>query len=506
MNVKFNFVNETKKQPQSNNGSENKTDLRKSINTFPQSVFKNSILVSCKESVMENRRSFYGKYYIGPLEVGQGLTLANALRRSLLSELTGLAITSVEIEGVSHEYSTIKGVHDSVLDILLNLKQIILKSKVLVKRPQTGYIHFQGPGVLRAQDIYLPSSIQCVDPEQYIATLSDNGLLKMKLVIRQGKNYVVQTPSAVKTEPLQNTDKKKEFINFLESKIDLNKFLLNSMLAKKENKELDNLIKKRQKGKKPFDKSVTTNSFSIKLKSTKNTKLERSVNQIFEKIKTKKLFAILFKKYLFSVLFSEFLSNVNNFSMNDSTTDLISKNTSNTKSLVIDAVFMPVTKVNYILEENHQKLFNEQNLVDLQSFKNTQMDIQEIIESIENPEQNMEIKSLSLEKKTNKNSFWSLFTEDLNSSLTNIRPSLEEEKYFENYNKSPKEMIILEIWTNGSILPSTALKQAAKKLLTLFIKFKRAKLMNSTFFKTKSNYEQTINTLNQRKKTSKDNN
>ena len=91
-------------------------------------LVKNEFFIYCKESRIENNRSFYGSFSLGPFDAGQSITIANALRRTLLSELKGLAITSAEIEGAFHEYSTLPGVRDSILDILLNLKDIVLKS------------------------------------------------------------------------------------------------------------------------------------------------------------------------------------------------------------------------------------------------------------------------------------------------------------------------------------------------------------------------------------------
>ena len=156
------------------------------------------LLLSCIESRVENSRNFYGRFQLGPFVLGQGLTIANSLRRSLLSEISGLAITAVEIEGVVHEYSTIEGVRESVLDILLNVKQIILTSDFQIQEPQVAFLQIQGPGIVRAKDIKLPISIQSVDPEQYIATLLYDGLLKMKFMICRGKNYLVQTPLGLK--------------------------------------------------------------------------------------------------------------------------------------------------------------------------------------------------------------------------------------------------------------------------------------------------------------------
>ena len=88
-----------------------------------------NLFISCKESRIENNRSFYGCFNLGPFDAGQSLTVANALRRTLLSECPGLGIISVTIENVSHEYSTLPGMRESVLDLLLNIKEIVLKKK-----------------------------------------------------------------------------------------------------------------------------------------------------------------------------------------------------------------------------------------------------------------------------------------------------------------------------------------------------------------------------------------
>ena len=100
------------------------------------------LLLSCIESRVENNTSFYGRFQLGPFELGQGLTVGNALRRTLLSELRGLAITAVEIQGASHEYSALLGVRESVLDILLNLKQVVLTSEFQINEPHV-LIRFQ---------------------------------------------------------------------------------------------------------------------------------------------------------------------------------------------------------------------------------------------------------------------------------------------------------------------------------------------------------------------------
>nr|AYQ94394.1 RNA polymerase alpha subunit [Chloromonas rosae] len=161
---------------------------------------KNDFFIYCKEARIESHRSFYGSFSLGPFEAGQSITIANALRRTLLSELKGLAITSAEIEGAFHEYATLPGVRDSILDILLNLKDIVLKSinygnkkrgtsyTATFKNEQLGYLKSKGPGIVTASDLKLPPGIQCVDPDQYIATLSEEGILNIKFHINEGAN------------------------------------------------------------------------------------------------------------------------------------------------------------------------------------------------------------------------------------------------------------------------------------------------------------------------------
>jgi len=149
------------------------------------------ISLSCRQLIKQNSRNIYGQFYIGPFFVGQGLTIANALRRTLLSELSSLAITSVQIQNIVHQYQTVQGLQESIFDFLLNLKNVVLKSKTIIKKSQIGYLQIQGPCIIKAKDLSLPPYIQCVDPEQYIATLSEDGFLNMKFIIRQGKHSLI---------------------------------------------------------------------------------------------------------------------------------------------------------------------------------------------------------------------------------------------------------------------------------------------------------------------------
>lgn len=158
---------------------------------------KDYFFLSCKDSYVENPRSFYGCFYLGPFKASQSLTIANALRRTLLSEIGGIAIAAVYIEGVNHEYSSLPGVRESVLDILLNLKDIVLKTNAVFNEPLLGYLQAQGPGVIYSSDLKLPNTVECVDPNQYVATLSHDATLNIKFLILKGSTYQVYNPKEI---------------------------------------------------------------------------------------------------------------------------------------------------------------------------------------------------------------------------------------------------------------------------------------------------------------------
>ena len=130
----------------------------------------------------------YGKFVVEPLERGYGTTLGNSLRRVLLSSLPGYAITSVKIDGVLHEFSTIDGVKEDVTEIVLNLKGVILK--IHGDGPKTIYIDASGNGDVTAGDIKADSDVEILNPEHVIATLEEGGELKMELTCDRGRGYV----------------------------------------------------------------------------------------------------------------------------------------------------------------------------------------------------------------------------------------------------------------------------------------------------------------------------
>lgn len=144
--------------------------------------------VKCLQSTKTTETNLYAKYYIGPFLNGQSTTVGNTLRRVLLSTLPGLAIVGVRIIGVNHEFSTIPNIREDVIDILLNLKQIIIKGDL--EEPTLARLKVNQPGVITAEDIELPVGLKIVDDRQYIARLTSPGSLEMELLIARGQNYI----------------------------------------------------------------------------------------------------------------------------------------------------------------------------------------------------------------------------------------------------------------------------------------------------------------------------
>ena len=130
----------------------------------------------------------FGRFVIEPLERGYGTTLGNSLRRIMLSSLPGVAVTSVKIEGVLHEFSTIPGVKEDVIEILLNLKG--LAAEIYTDEPKIIYIEASEEGEITAGDIIADSDVDILNPEMHIATLSKGSTLNMEMRIEKGRGYV----------------------------------------------------------------------------------------------------------------------------------------------------------------------------------------------------------------------------------------------------------------------------------------------------------------------------
>ncbi len=141
--------------------------------------------LECDESVYTDR---YGKFVAEPFEKGYGVTLGNSLRRILLSSIEGSAITSVKFDGVQHEYSTIPGVMESVADIILNLKKVVLRSYSKVAKPI--YIKAEKKGDIKAVDIICDETIEILNPDLHIATLSRDAHFHIEMEVARGRGYV----------------------------------------------------------------------------------------------------------------------------------------------------------------------------------------------------------------------------------------------------------------------------------------------------------------------------
>ena len=134
----------------------------------------------------------YGRFVVEPLERGYGITLGNSLRRIMLSSLPGAAVSQVKIDGVLHEFTSLEGVKEDVTEIIMNIKNVAIKSNSDSDEPKTAYIDFRGEGVVHASDIQVDQDIEIMNPDQVIATLSDskNSKLYMELTITKGRGYV----------------------------------------------------------------------------------------------------------------------------------------------------------------------------------------------------------------------------------------------------------------------------------------------------------------------------
>nr|YP_010530031.1 RNA polymerase subunit alpha [Ulva tepida]UXW92129.1 RNA polymerase subunit alpha [Ulva tepida] len=327
-------------------------------------------LISCIDSKIVNPTTFYGRFELGPWSSGQALTIANTLRRGLLSELPGTAITFVKIIGTSHEYDTLPGMRECILDILLNIKQITLKSEFKFFSPQIGFLNVKGPGIIRARDLKLPFFIKSIDPDQYIATLNHKGQLNIKFLIHSGKKYLTHTPSSKNYSKLVELLEKQKPINLLSN--NKNIFLLNKYKKWKKQRELN---------KKQFlsNSNILTNSLIKKKKYN-------LINYIFNTPEFDKLM----------------YNNKNNYN-NSEKINKIGFN--KIGYFPIDAIFSPIKKVNYKIE--------------------------------------------------------------VKNSITK------------------KETIFLEIWTNGTIDPRSAIHQTVKILIKLFLPLQQFKINFFNQYKTK---------------------
>ena len=152
------------------------------------------------ECVEVGQNGCYGRFVIEPLERGFGHTLGNSLRRVLLSSLPGVAVSSVHIEGVQHEFSTIPGVKEDVTEIILNLKT--MACKMFAEGPKQLTIDVKGPCELTAGDIKTDDEVEIANPELHIATLNEDAHLQMQLTLDRGRGYVSADKNKTPSMPI----------------------------------------------------------------------------------------------------------------------------------------------------------------------------------------------------------------------------------------------------------------------------------------------------------------
>jgi len=152
------------------------------------------------ECVEVSEDGTYGKFIVEPLERGYGITLGNALRRILLSSLPGAAANHIRIDGVLHEFSTVRGVKEDVSELILNIKGLALKMNG--DGPKTIVIDAQGPGEVTAGDIKADGEVEIINKDLHIATLDDDAKLYMEILVNRGRGYVSQTKNKSEDMPI----------------------------------------------------------------------------------------------------------------------------------------------------------------------------------------------------------------------------------------------------------------------------------------------------------------
>jgi DNA-directed RNA polymerase subunit alpha len=149
---------------------------------------------------METLTTQYGKFWAEPFQRGYGVTLGNSLRRVLLSSIPGAAVTSIRIDGILHEFSTIPDVVEDVTNIILNIKELLVK--LHVDHPKTIYLDKKGPGTAIAADIQTDPDVEILNPELHLATLDRGGKLRMEMTVKKGRGYQPAEKNLEEEQPI----------------------------------------------------------------------------------------------------------------------------------------------------------------------------------------------------------------------------------------------------------------------------------------------------------------
>src|SRR5438477_6043261 len=159
------------------------------------------MLIAQRPSLAEEQVDEYrSKFAIEPLEPGFGYTIGNSLRRTLLSSIPGTAISAVRIDGVLHEFSTIPKVTEDVTDIILNLKELVVRSEL--EEPTTVYLRAKGPAEVTAGDVAPPAGVEILNPELHIATLGKGASIEMEMTVERGVGYRMADKNKKPRDPI----------------------------------------------------------------------------------------------------------------------------------------------------------------------------------------------------------------------------------------------------------------------------------------------------------------
>jgi DNA-directed RNA polymerase subunit alpha len=161
--------------------------------------------IQCLESSTKSALSCNAKFLIEPLEKGHGITIGNALRRTLLSHIPGIAVVAVRISNVDHEFSTIDGIKEDVIEVLLNLKQLVFKGDIS-ESSIVARLNYKGNGLITASNIELPPELTLVDPQQYIASCITSTNIEMEFLITKGYGYTLSNYNSNNLDGFLNLD------------------------------------------------------------------------------------------------------------------------------------------------------------------------------------------------------------------------------------------------------------------------------------------------------------
>jgi DNA-directed RNA polymerase alpha subunit len=469
--------------------------------------------LNCEECVLENPRNFYGSFTLGPFKNSQSLTVANALRRTLLSELHGIAITHLEIDGAIHEYSTLLGVRESILDILLNFKHIVLKNTSPLKKSLLGYLNVRGPGIVRAADLKLPSIVQCVDPDQYIATLAENGKLTLKFTISDFQNFT-------QMKEISENFQIPEYTNNVFLNIEMSKNIVKNSLLKTLKNNIANLqsIYSRPNYSLKFfvsnKKLQPLQKNSIKQKFMNASASLRTLHFIQSKQSIKK------KSNLFSEVHKSevaYQSKIDKFTyMHTSKLAIKLANWQANKQAVnkqqhTQFKTIPQKKFFYFQKKATS---TEQNVSSLPSSHVVPVNFSSLQQQQQDNENKVSkanwqskvsrvgttaqttLRSLTMSKQIKKeiqpttNSLW---VDPLFNPILKVNYLIETIQPIQT--NTPNQRIRVELWTNGSIHPRKAFYDALTYLKTIFDKLEYMKYLNYTLTNTMLESEKTMNKI-----------